>query len=245
VDQYRARISGISVQRSREANGLLLDYDQLWVRPVENNYSRGEILANSITHGIGTALAIVGAVVLIGASWGGGLRLEVSCAVFSFTLIFVYLCSTLYHSLGHTRFRHVLRILDHSSIYLMIAGSYTPFTLVSLHGPWGWTLFGVEWSLAVAGVIFKCFIIDRFENASTLVYLFQGWLVVVVIVPLIHAIGWQGLLWLGAGGLAYTAGIVFYAYDRRPYFHTIWHLFVMAGSTAHYFAVLFYIVPVR
>jgi hemolysin III len=169
----------------------------------------------------------------------------VCCTVFSVTLVLVYLCSTLYHSLVLTRARHVFHILDHSAIYLLIAGTYTPFALVTLHGPLGWTIFGIQWGLAVAGVIFKSFAVDRFEVASALVYLAQGWLVAIAVVPLVHALGWHGLLWLGAGGVAYTLGIVFFALDRLRYFHALWHLFVLAGSVAHYFAILFYIVPAR
>jgi hemolysin III len=168
-----------------------------------------------------------------------------SCAVFASTLVLVYLCSTLYHSLVRTRARHLFRILDHSSIYLLIAGTYTPFTLVSLRGPVGWLLFGVVWGLALAGVIFKCFAVERFAVASALVYLFQGWFVVFAARPLFRAIGWHGMLWLGAGGLAYTLGIVFFALDRLRYFHATWHLFVLAGSIFHYFAILFYVVPAR
>jgi hemolysin III len=169
----------------------------------------------------------------------------VSCSVFAVTLVLVYLCSTLYHSLVRTRARHLFHILDHSAIYLLIAGTYTPFTLVSLRGPWGWTLFGIEWGLAVAGVVFKSLAVGRFAVASALVYLAQGWLVVVAAGPLLHALGWHGVLWLAAGGLAYTLGIVFFALDHRRGFHALWHLFVLAGSTAHYFAILFYIVPAR
>jgi hemolysin III len=139
----------------------------------------------------------------------------------------------------------VFHVLDHSSIYLLIAGTYTPFTLISLHGPLGWSIFGVEWSLAVAGVIFKSFAVDRFQVASALVYLFQGWFIVIVGLPLLHAIGWHGILWMGAGGLAYTLGIVFFALDRLSYFHATWHIFVLAGSVFHYFAILFYVVPMR
>ena len=144
-----------------------------------------------------------------------------------------------------TRARHVFHILDHSSIYLLIAGTYTPFCLVSLRSTLGWTIFGIEWGLAVAGVVFKSFAVDRFEVASALVYLYQGWLVVVAARPLLHAIGWHGIAWMGAGGLAYTFGIVFFAMDRLRYFHATWHLFVLAGSVAHYFAILFYVVPPR
>jgi channel protein (hemolysin III family) len=144
---------------------------------VQTHYKLGDILANAITHGVGAILAVVGAVYLIAASTRGSVRLVVSCSVFASTLVLVYLCSTLYHSLVRTRARHVFHVLDHSSIYMLIAGTYTPFTLISLHGPLGWTIFGVEWALAVAGVVFKSFAVDRFAVASALVYLFQsGWI---------------------------------------------------------------------
>jgi hemolysin III len=212
---------------------------------VQTHYKLGDILANAITHGIGAVFAVAGAAYLIAVSTRGSARLVVSCSVFGGTLVLVYICSTLYHSLVRTRARHVFHILDHSAIYLLIAGTYTPFALISLRGRLGWFVFGFEWSLAVAGVVFKSFAVDRFEVASALVYLFQGWFVVIAASPLIHAIGWHGLLWLGAGGLAYTLGIVFFALDRLRYFHAAWHLFVLAGSVAHYFAILFYVVPAR
>jgi hemolysin III len=134
-------------------------------------------------------------------------------------------------------------VLDHSSIYLLIAGTYTPFTLISLRGPVGWALFGVVWTLAVAGVVFKSFAVDRFGFASALIYLFQGWFVVFAARPLFQAVPAQALLLLAAGGLAYTLGVLFFAFDRIPYFHAAWHLFVLAGSTAHYCAILFYVIP--
>ena len=214
-------------------------------QPVQAQYKLGDILANAITHGIGTVFAVVGAVYLIAASTRGDAWIVVSCSVFASTLVLVYVCSTLYHSLVRTRARHVFQILDHSAIYLLIAGTYTPFTLVSLRGPVGWAMFGVVWSLAIAGVIFKSLAVDRFAVASALVYLFQGWLIVVAARPLLHAIGGHGMAWLGMGGLAYTFGMVFFALDRRRYFHAAWHLFVLAGSVAHYFAILFYVVPPR
>ncbi len=207
--------------------------------------NQGDILANAITHGIGAGLAIAGAVCLIVASTRGSPRLIVSCSIFSGALVLVYLCSTLYHSLVRTRARHVFHVLDHSAIYVLIAGTYTPFTLVSLRGPVGWVLFAIVWSLAVAGVVFKSFVVDRFAVVSTLVYLLQGWLAVFVVRSLFNAIGWHGILWLFAGGLAYTLGIIFFALDRLPYFHAAWHIFVLAGSVAHYFAILFYVVPAR
>lgn len=210
-----------------------------------SEYKLGDILANAITHGIGAGLAIAGAAVLIVASTRGTAWCVTSCSIFAGTLVLVYLCSTLYHSLVRTGARHVFQVLDHAAIYLLIAGTYTPFTLVSLRGPLGWTIFGVEWGLAIAGVVFKSFAVGRFEVASALVYLGQGWLAVFALRPLVHAIGWQGVAWMGAGGLAYTLGIFFFALDRLRYFHATWHLFVLAGSVAHYFAILFYVVPAR
>ena len=210
----------------------------------------GDILANAITHGIGAGLAIAGAVYLIIASTRGSARLIVSCSIFSGALVLVYVCSTLYHSLVRTRARHVFHVLDHSTIYVLIAGTYTPFTLISLRGTLGWVVFAVEWSLALVGVLSKSIALERFKERrlailSTVVYLFQGWFIVFVAGSLLHAIGWHGMLWLGAGGLAYTLGIVFFALDRISYFHAAWHIFVLAGSIAHYFAILFYVVPAR
>jgi hemolysin III len=212
---------------------------------VTSHYKLGDILANAITHGIGAVLALAGAVYLIAASTRGGAWVIASCTVFAVTLVLVYICSTLYHSLVRTRARHVFQVLDHSAIYLLIAGTYTPFTLVSLRGPVGWVMFALVWSLAVAGVIFKSFAVNRFAVASTVVYLFQGWFIVFAFRSLLHAVGWHGVLWLAAGGLAYTLGIVFFALDRLRYFHAVWHLFVLAGSIFHFFAILFCVIPPR
>jgi hemolysin III len=210
----------------------------------------GDILANAITHGIGAGLAIAGAVYLIVASTRGSTRLIVCCSIFSGSLVLVYVCSTLYHSLVRTRARSVFHILDHSSIYLLIAGTYTPFTLISLRGTQGWILFGVVWALAVAGVVAKSVAMDHFTRGrlafiSTAIYLIQGWLVIFVGRSLVQAIGWHATYWLAAGGLAYTLGVVFFALDRIRYFHAAWHIFVLAGSIAHYIAILFYVVPAR
>ncbi len=212
---------------------------------MNTHFPLGDILANAITHGIGLFFAIVGAVFLIAASTRGSPAVIASCSVFSATLVLVYLCSTLYHSLVRTRARHVLQILDHSAIYLLIAGTYTPFTLVSLKGRIGLCIFAVEWALALAGILFKSFAVDKFAVASALVYLFQGWLGVFAARLLAHSIGWNGVAWLAAGGVAYTLGIVFFALDRIRYFHAAWHLFVLVGSVAHYCAILFYVVPPR
>ena len=202
----------------------------------------GDLLANAITHGLGAGLAIAGAVCLIVASARTSVRCVVGCSVFGATLILLYLCSTLYHSLERTGARRLFRILDHSAIYFLIAGTYTPFALVSLHGPLGWTLLAIQWALVAGGVIFKCFLTGRYEWLSASLYLAQGWLIVVAVRPLLHSIGWAGLAWLGAGGLAYSAGLIFYAFDRRRFFHATWHLFVLAGSFAHYVAVLWFVV---
>jgi len=212
---------------------------------VSQSYKLGDILANAITHGVGAGLAIAGAVCLIVASTRGSARLIVSCSVYAATLILVYLCSTLYHSLVRTRARHVFHVLDHSSIYLLIAGTYTPFTLISLHGALGWTLFAIVWSLAVAGVVFKSIAVGRFAIASAVIYLFMGWFILFAALPLLQAITWHGMAWIAAGGLAYTFGIIFFALDSRRYFHALWHVFVLAGSIAHYCAILFYVVPPR
>jgi hemolysin III len=210
---------------------------------VHPTHRLGDILANAITHGVRALFAIAGAAYLIVVSTRGSAWIVISCSIFAGTLVLVYICSTLYHSLVRTRARRVFHVLDHGAIYLLIAGTYTPFTLVSLRGPIGWGLFGTVWTLAVTGVIFKSFAVGRFAVASTVVYLFQGWLVIFAFRPLLHAIGPNGMIWLGAGGLAYTLGIVFFALDRVPYFHAAWHLFVLAGSITHYFAILFYVIP--
>ena len=209
---------------------------------VASPYKLGDILANAITHGVGAALAIAGAAYLITVSTRGDARLIISCSIFATTLILVYLCSTLYHSLVRTRARHVFQVLDHSAIYLLIAGTYTPFMLVSLHGKLGWTLLSLIWPLAIAGVVFKSLATGRFPIASAIIYLFMGWFIVFGFRPLLHAIGTHGMAWIAAGGLAYTLGIIFFANDRLRFFHALWHLFVLTGSIFHYIAVLFYVV---
>lgn len=208
---------------------------------MEATHRLGDILANSITHGVGAALAIVGSAYLIVVAARGSAWQIVSCSIFAGTLILVYVFSTLYHSLVRTRARHVFQIFDHSAIYLLIAGTYTPFTLVTLRGPVGWVLFGIVWAFAIAGVIFKSLAVDRYAVASACIYLFQGWFIVFAVRPLVNAIGWKGMGWLMAGGLAYTFGVLFFALDRFRYFHAVWHVFVLAGSVAHYFAILFHV----
>src|SRR5271168_1113846 len=199
-----------------------------------------EELANSITHGIGLALSIAGFVVLLvlaavrGSAWH-----IVGCAIYGTTLICVYTASTLYHSIPRPKFRRILKILDHCAIYLLIAGTYTPFLLVNLRGSWGWSLFGVMWGLALAGVLFKLWFVDHFPILSTSFYVLMGWVGIVAFKPVLSHIPAAGLLWLVIGALMYMLGVVFYAVKKIPFNHVIWHLFVMAGSACHYVAILY------
>ena len=204
---------------------------------------RGEELANSLTHGVGAVLAVVGLVVLaLAASRYGTPRAVVGCVVFGAALVVLYSSSTLYHSVGHghARAKSVLRVIDHSAIFLLIAGTYTPFTLVSLWGPWGWALFGVVWGLAAAGITLRLVMRRRPTALFVGLYLAMGWCVVVAAKPLLAAVAPGGIALLVAGGLAYSVGVVFYT-SRRPYHHAIWHAFVLAGSAFHYAAVLRYV----
>ena len=207
-------------------------------------YTLGEEIAHSVTHGVGVLVAIAGLVVLVVfAALHGNAWHIVACSIFGTTLVLMYTASTLYHALPQPRAKRVFRILDHSAIYLVIAGTYTPFTLVSLRGPWGWTLFGLVWAMAIPGIVFKALALGRLRVLSVVFYLAMGWLVVVATKPLLHAVARPGLALLAAGGLAYTVGVIFFAWKRMPYHHMIWHLFVLAGSVLHFFAVLLYVVP--
>lgn len=202
-----------------------------------------EELLNSITHGIGLALSIAGFVVLLilaaarGSSWQ-----IVSCAVYGTSLVALYTASTLYHGIPAPTLKRILRILDHSAIYLLIAGTYTPFLLVNLRGPIGWTLLAIVWTLAIAGILLKFWFVERLPILSTLVYLLMGWLALTAIQPLIAAVPHSGLAWLLAGGALYSFGVVFYASKKIPYAHAIWHVFVIAGSICHYVAVLLCVI---
>ncbi len=210
----------------------------------EREQSLGEEIANAITHGIGLILAVVGLVVLVAraAAVGDAVHI-VSASVFGATLVTLYLSSTLYHSVQTPRVKRWLRVFDHTAIYLLIAGTYTPLTLLALRGSWGWSLFGVVWGLALVGILYKLLAFGRFEKLSLVLYLAMGWLSVIAIKPIIHAVPPEGLALLAAGGLAYTFGVIFYVLQRRRFFHTVWHLFVMGGSACHFAAVLFFLLP--
>jgi len=198
-----------------------------------------EEAANSITHGVGAGLSILALVLMVvSASLHGTARTVVGAAIFGSALVALYTMSTLYHALGHPRAKRVFKILDHSAIYLLIAGTYTPFCLSTLRGPWGWSLFGVVWGLAALGMVFKAFFTGRFDALSVAVYLAMGWLALVAAVPLWRALPEAGLAWLLAGGVCYSSGVVFYVWHRLRFHHAIWHLFVLGGSICHVLAVL-------
>jgi hemolysin III len=208
---------------------------------MERLQSRGEEIANSVTHGLALLTAIVAVPFLIASASNFGAASVVGASVFSATMLLLYLTSTLYHALPPGRAKRVFMKLDHGAIYIFIAGSYTPFALGALSGPWGWTLFGLQWSLAAVGVTLKAF--DRLSHPwlSTAIYLIMGWLVLIAAMPLLEHVQPPGVGWLVAGGLAYTVGVVFFMVDARlRYAHTIWHSFVVGGTGCHFFAVLGY-----
>jgi len=208
----------------------------------ERPQSFGEEIANSVSHGFGL-LATVAAtpVLIIAAVQRGGAAGIVGASVFSATMVLMYLTSTLYHALPRNRAKRVFQILDHGAIFLLIAGTYTPFTLGVLHGMWGWTLFGLIWSLALTGIVLKIVYGAWYQRFSTFLYLVMGWLVVIASKELWLNVPTWGLVWLLSGGLAYTVGVVFFLVDERVrYSHFIWHLFVIAGTSCHFIAVLRY-----
>lgn len=209
-------------------------------------YSPGEEIIHCTSHGLGLLLSIAGLVLLLNlaVARGGGARLVTACGVFGVTLILLYLASTLYHGIRDARAKRILRVLDHSAIYLLIAGTYTPFTLVSLGGTWGWTLFGLVWGLALLGILLKVAAMGRLRWLSMVLYVGMGWLVLVALEPMLAAVGRGGMWLLFLGGVAYTSGLVFYGW-RRPYHHAIWHGFVLTGSILHFLAVLLYVIPAR
>lgn len=207
--------------------------------PFQSERLRREEVANAITHGLGVVASLSGGAVLVTLAVLHGDAWQIAgAAVFGASLLLLYSASTLYHAVGHRVAKARLQVFDHCAIFVLIAGTYTPFMLVSLRGPWGWWLFGVVWALAAAGIVFKLFFTGRYDRLSTAMYLAMGWLVLVAIGPMVRAVPPPTLLWLAAGGLAYTAGTVFYLNRRMPYAHAIWHLFVLGGSACHFVAVL-------
>lgn len=208
----------------------------------ECSYHSGEEIANSITHGVGALLSVAGLMLMLAATGDDATRI-VSSIVYGSSLILLFLLSTLYHSFRHHSVKAVFRMLDHSAIYLLIAGTYTPFLLISLKGAWGYSLMAVIWGLALFGVVFKVCYRERFPRVSLITYLLMGWLVVIAGAQMIASVPVGGLVLLAVGGLTYTAGVIFYVWDRMPYNHAIWHLFVLAGSICHFFAIYGYVIP--
>jgi len=212
----------------------------------QTTYPPEEELANRLTHGFGALLSVAGLVLLVMASvrYGDAWHIT-SSAIFGTTLVLLYSASTLYHSFEPENVRRLLQKFDHAAIFLLIAGTYTPFMLVTLRGPWGWSLFGVVWGLAVAGIVLKFWFAGRFNFVSTLIYLGMGWLVMIAIKPLITGLPRGGLAWLIAGGLCYSGGTFFYLREKMRYHHAIWHVFVLGGSVCHWIAVYGWVLPGR
>ncbi len=209
----------------------------------ERSQSRGEEIANGLSHGVGFLAAVAVAPVLaVSACRRGSSAGIVGASVFAFTMILLYITSTLYHLLAENKAKRIFHVLDHSAIFLLIAGTYTPFTLGVLRGALGWTLFGLVWGIAVVGVAFKSAGGVRYQRLSIVLYLAMGWLVLIAAKPLWLNMPAWGLFWLVAGGVAYTAGVGFYAAKRLRYAHFVWHLFVIAGTACHFIAVLRYAV---
>jgi hemolysin III len=211
---------------------------------IDNGYSTGEEIAHSITHGVGALLSIAGLAVLVtlSAMYGDAWHIVSSC-IYGFTLILLYSSSTLYHAVTKPDIKELLQKIDHAVIFMLIAGTYTPFTLVSLRGAWGWSLFVLVWSIAIAGMVMELLVKQRIRWISVSLYLGLGWVIVIATKPLMASVETGGLVLLLLGGLAYTFGIIFYAWKRLAYHHAIWHVFVLAGSALHFFAILFYVIP--
>ncbi|MBC8278221.1 MAG: hemolysin III family protein [FCB group bacterium] len=212
------------------------------MKNLKPSQSPGEEIANSVTHGIGAALSVAALVILVvfGAKQGDAWRV-VSFSIYGSALIALYLASTLYHAFRNPQIKRWMKLLDHSSIYLLIAGTYTPIMLTVLRGGWGWTLFGIIWGLALAGIIFKLMFIGRFKKLSLAIYVAMGWLVVIAIKPIIAAVPGGMLMFMLIGGVCYTFGVIFYLWKTLPYHHAVWHLFVLGGSITHFFGIMFYI----
>ena len=208
------------------------------------HYSPIEEKTNIISHAIGFILSIVALVLLVThANLYGNTWHIVSFSIFGASLIILFASSTFYHSAKRPELRNRLRIIDHASIYVLIAGTYTPFTLVTLNGPIGWSIFGIAWGLALTGIILKLFLTGKYDLISTLMYVFMGWIIVFAIKPVINNLSLEGLLWLVAGGMAYTIGAILYSIKKIKFNHAIFHVFVLIGSVCHFVSVFFYVLP--
>lgn len=206
-------------------------------------YSKAEEIINVVTHGIGFLLSIAALTLLVVfASLEGTALHIVSFSIYGASLVVLYFASTAFHISRNQKIRNRLNIFDHASIYLLIAGTYTPFALVTLNGAWGWSIFGVVWGMAIIGIILKFYFTGRFNTLSTLLYVFMGWIILIAISPLTTSLPFGGLMWLFAGGLSYTIGAVFFLMNRLPYNHAIFHVLIVAGSICHFVAVFWYVL---
>jgi hemolysin III len=205
-----------------------------------------EEIANCVTHGVGLVLSIAGLIALVSVAYlyGGALQI-VSGSVYGASLVILYTASTLYHGARGLRAKRLLRVVDHCCIYLLIAGTYTPFTLVTLRGVWGWTLFGLVWGLALAGILFRILFGDGHRAVAVASYVLLGWLCVIAVKPILATVPTGAILWIVAGGIAYTSGVAFFASERIRHGHAIWHLFVLGGSICHFMAVVLYVLPTK
>lgn len=211
---------------------------------ITSGYSLKEEIAHSVTHGIGVLLSVIGlAILVVYSSQYGDAWHVVSSSIYGATLIVLYTSSTLYHAVTLPDLKRFLQKLDHAAIFLLIAGTYTPFTLVNLRGGWGWTLFGVVWSIAIAGMVMELIVKKRYKRISLSLYLGLGWIVMIAIEPMMSNVDMGGLILLLVGGLFYSLGVIFYVWKTLVYHHAIWHLFVLAGSACHFFAVFLYVIP--
>ena len=206
----------------------------------KEGYTAGEELANSITHGIGVLFgaAVLTLLVVFSALRKGAFEV-VSCSVYGATFILLYLSSTVYHAAQNPRAKRILKVIDHSAIYLLIAGTYTPYALAAIRGPLGWSVFGAIWGCALLGIAFKIFFTGRFKAFSLISYLVMGWFCIFAIRQLYHGLGLLGFVFLAVGGLCYSLGAVFYVWKSLKWSHAVWHLFVLAGSLCHFFSILF------
>ncbi len=213
--------------------------------PAHGHFTLTEEVFNTVTHGVGLVLSIIGLVALVVIATGAGDPWQiVGVSVFGASLVLLYGASTLYHGVPSRKAKRVLRHIDHTAIYLLIAGTYTPFMLVTMRGPWGWAIFGVVWGLALLGIGFQYTHLHRWEIARVVLFVVMGWTLVIGVVPFVQRTHPGGIALIAAGGAAYTGGIVFYAWHRLPHNHAIWHVCVLAGSVCHFLAVLWYLEPV-
>ena len=213
-------------------------------RTVTGFYTLGEEIVHSITHGIGAGLSVAGLTLLVVlAVLFGNVDQIVSFSIYGASLIILYMASTLYHSFQHPPVKRVFRVIDHACVFLLIAGTYTPFLLLGIRGAWRWTLLIIIWGLAILGVSLKILFPHRFHKLFVLMYILMGWLSVVMFKEMLANLPVGGVVWLAVGGVVYTVGVIFYALKKIPYMHAVWHVFVLGGSACHYFAVLLYLAP--